>query len=222
MLSDFQNLVTRKVRADTDDIASLDIADAIAEAVTRYSKDRPHDVVEDVTAPGGQLLGLPSQWVSGFSDIAQIEYPIGNVPPTLIDEHHVYQGPTGEMIMIANTLQDGEQVRISYHTFHALDETTDTIRRIHREAVAGYAAALLCDQLASLYAQDGTPTIQAASVDHGSKSDKFARRAKDLRKRYRDQVGVAETTNSAAGMVVDMDLKNSLGRDRLLKSNRYR
>lgn len=222
MLSDYQTLVERLVRADADDIASLDVLDAINLAVTRYSKDRPRAVVEDISAPGGQLLNLPAAWVAGFSDIQSLEYPIGEVPPNGIEAWDIYQGPDAEMIMIGDTLDAGEAVRVGYTVFHSLDTTTDTIPQIHREAVASYAAAYVCDQLAGQYAGDGNPTIQADTVDHGSKSGKFARRADKLRKRYRDQVGAVEKTSAAAGVMVDLDNNDSRGRDRFHHSRRYR
>jgi len=222
MLGDYQSLIERKVRADAGDILPSDLTDAIDAAVIRYSKDRPRTLVEDVTAPGGQVLDLPGDWVPGFSMVQLLEYPIGQVPPATLDEWEIYQAPAGESVLIADSLPAAAVVRVSYSVFHFLDETTDTVPLVDRDAVASWAAALVCDQLASRYSGDSESTIQADSVDHGGKSRQYASRAKTLRQRYFDDLGIDPKSNAAAGVVVDLDMPNSLGHDRLLHPGRLR
>ncbi|MEW8660777.1 MAG: hypothetical protein AB2603_20895, partial [Candidatus Thiodiazotropha endolucinida] len=91
-----------------------------------------------------------------------------------------------------------------------------------REAVASYAAALCCEQLVSEYSGDSDSTIQADSVDHGDKARKFGRRADKLRKRYYNELGIEPKRNQAAGVVVDLDGRDSRGRDRLTHPGRFR
>lgn len=222
MLADYQNLVARLSRDDTGRITPADIDDAIGLMVTRYSKDSPRRVVEDVTSAGGQVLDLPVAWVAGFSDIEQLEYPIGKVPPELLEAWEIYQAPSGESILIPDSLEAGEDVRVTFGVFHTLDAATDTIPLADREAAASYAAAILCDQLASLFSGASDSTIAADSVDHGAKASEFASRARALRKRYYDEMGVDPKRNLAAGVVVDLDLPNSQGRDRLTHPGRLR
>lgn len=222
MLQDYQTLVPRFTRADADDVKVLDVDDALRLAVSRYSKDRPRRVVEDVAAPGGQVLDLPTAWVPGFSDIQQIEYPVGDVPPNLLESWEIYQAPATESVLIPESIDGGATVRITFTVFHTLDDSTDTIPVVDREAVASYAAALLCDQLAAQYAGDGDSTIQADTVDHGGKSREFGARARTLRKRYTDAIGVDDKSSAPAGVVVDWDNQNSLGHDRLLHTGRRR
>ncbi|TVO70904.1 hypothetical protein FHP88_15735 [Sedimenticola selenatireducens] len=222
MLHDYQKLIERKVRADADEVTPSDLEDAFDASVIRYSKDRPRTLVRDVIAPGGQVLDLPTDWVPGFSIIQQLEYPIGSIPPVTLDDWEIYQAPAGESVLIGMSLQASVSVRVSFSVFHNVDETTDTIPLVDRDAVASWAAALVCDQLASRYSGDSDPTIQADSVDHGSKSREYASRAKSLRQNYFNDLGIDPKSNSAAGVVVDLDMPNSQGRDRLLHPGRLR
>lgn len=224
-LADYQSLVTQLVRDDSGKIATTDRDEAIARAVARYSKDRPRLKVEDGAAPGGNKLNLPSAWQAGFSDLRAIEHPIGNTPPTLLDQdsYGIYSTPTADEIKIVSAINAAQQVRITYTIRHAVDAVpTDTIRADDREPVCCWAAALLCDQLAAYYSKSGNPTIQADSVDQRSKAQEYAARAKTLRKRYLDEIGVDEKKSVAAGIIVDLDMSDSQGRDRLLHPRRFR
>lgn len=224
-LADYQSLVTQLVRDDSGKIATTDRDEAIARAVARYSKDRPRLKVEDAAAPGGNKLNLPSGWQVGFSELRAIEYPIGKTPPTLLDQdsYGIYSTPTADEIKIISAINAAQQVRVTYTIRHAADATpADTIRADDREPVCCWAAALLCDQLSAYYSKSGNPTIQADSVDQRSKAQEYAARAKTLRKRYLDELGVDEKKNVAAGVVVDLDMADSQGRDRLLHPRRFR
>lgn len=223
-LTDLQTLTTALVRDDAGKIATADRDSAIALAVSRYSKDRPRVLVEDLVSAGGKLLDLPAGWEPDFSAIQSLEYPIGDAPPTLLalGTYELYQGPAATQILLVDGLAAGAQVRARYTVQHVATLATYTLPAIDAEPVASYAAAILCDQLASLYSNDTDSSIQADAVDHTSKAREFAFRAKTLRKRYYDELGIAPKRNVAAGVVVDMDLPDSRGRDRLTHPGRYR
>lgn len=223
-LLDFQTLTDNLVRDDASKIATTDRDSAIALAVSRYSKDRPDKKVEDITAPGGQLLNLPTAWEPDFSMLQALEYPVGQVPPSHLapEDWALYDAPGGQQIQLATSINAGETVRASYSIARVVDATTDTIPAADQEAVASYAAAVLCDQLASLYSGDSDSTIQADTVEHQGKAREFAMRAKTLRKRYYDELGIEPKRNVAAGVVVDLDMNNSQGNDRLTHPRRFR
>jgi len=223
-LIDHQSLVESLVRDDANKIDNNDYVKAVNSAVSRYSKDRPRTVVEDVVAPGGQYLALPNAWQTNFSNIANIEYPIGNVPPTLLDigNYGMYNAPGNKQIMVRSAINAGDLVRISFTVKHLVDKTTDTTPEHEREAIASWAAAVCCEQLASYYAGDSDATIEADSVQSNSKSRDFASRAKVFRKRYFDELGIDPKRNIAAGVVVNMDLVNSQGNDRFQHPNSRR
>lgn len=222
MLADFQALAAALTRDDAGKLSADDVDGAITLAVTRYSKDRPRLKVEDITAAGGKLLGLPAAWENGFSKLNSLEYPIGDVPPSLISGWMMYNAPSGLSIMVGDSLTANAAVRASYGVMHQVSSSTDTVPLGDREAVCCLAAASLCDQLASLYSGDTDSTIQADSVNHQSKAAEYAARAKALRKRYHDELGIGEKKSVAAGAVVNLDLPNSLGGDRLGHGTGYR
>lgn len=223
-LIDLQTLTDNLVRDDAGKIATPERDSAIALAVSRYSKDRPATKVEAITAAGGKWLDLPASWEAGFSALQALEYPVGEAPPNVLgaDEWSLYQGLSGLQILLVNSVPAAVTVHATFSIQHVVDVSTDTIPGVDQEAVASYAASLLCDQLASLYSGDTDSTIQADSVEHQSKARDFAIRAKTLRKRYYDELGIDAKRNVAAGVVVDLDGKDSQGNDRLQHRGMFR
>ena len=223
-LIDYQILVGQLVRDDAEVIDVSDRDDAIVLAVERYSQDRPDSQVEDVVSAGGRYLDYPPGWEDGFSVVQLLEYPIGNFPPYYIDgaDWSVYASPVKEQIILRLDLDANEAVRSTITIRRVLDDNNDTIPSGDREAVSSYAAAILCEQLATFYSGDSDSTLAADSVDNGSKASEFSKRAKGLRKRYFDALGIDAKRVVPAGVIVDMDGVDSRGRDRLLHSGRYR
>jgi hypothetical protein len=81
---------------------------------------------------------------------------------------------------------------------------------------------VLLEQLASYFSGASDSTIQADSVDRRSKGAEFAARARVMRQRYFDELGLDPKRSVAAGTVVDLDMTDSQGRDRLLHPRRFR
>lgn len=223
-LADYQTLVTKLVRDDTGKIAADDRDKAIALAVQRYSQDRPRAKVADIVAAGSNLLDLPAGWESGFSVLRSLEYPIGNVPPSLLDEGGIqlYESPSAVKIMTASAIPNGESARATFSIRHTLDGATDTIPAHHQEAVATWAAGVALDQLASFFSGESDSTIGADAVNQRTKGQEFAARARTMRKLYLDALGVDDKRTVAAGAVRNLDLPDSLGRDRLTHPRRFR
>lgn len=223
-LADYQTLVTALIRDDTGRIANADRDEAIARAVARYSKDRPREKIEDLAAPGGNRLTLPVGWQADFSTLLAIEYPIGQTPAVVIeqDRYGIYSTPTGDEIKILDAINAADQVRMTYTIRHQVDGANDTIRADDREPVCAYAASLALDQLAAWFTGSSDSTIQADSVDRRSKGADYAARAKTLRGRYFDELGIDVKRSVAAGAVVNLNATDSLGNDRLLHPKRFR
>lgn len=223
-LSDYENLVDDLVRDDASIVTSADRDDALALAVLRYSKDRPRILVEDVNGDGTKLMALPAGWVDDFSAIKSLEYPVGSVPPRLLENtaYELYQSPSAVQALFVSSITAGQPVRWTYTATHTLSGVADTIPAQDREAVCAWAAAILLDQLAARFSGDSDSTLGADSVDHGSKAGEYASRARALRKRYLDELGVDPKRTSAAGTVVDLDLNLGTGRDRLTHPGRLR
>ena len=219
MLSDYQTLVIDLVRDDAGKIVTAERDRAITAAVERYSKDRPRQTAEDLTPTSANVLPLPSTWVTDFSTLLSLEYPIGNVPRDLIeqDRYEFYRNTTAVVIQLLDAVAvAASNTRATYTIKHSVTTTVDTIPVGDREAVAGYAAAALCDELAALYSGGTDSTIQADSVEQKSKAADYSARAGRLRKRYFDEMGVDDKRNVATGVVVNLNAKDSMGGDRLL------
>lgn len=224
-LADHQTLTIALTRDDSGKVTTTDRDVAIASAVRRYNQDRPRAKVEDVAATGVNVLPLPAGWLTDFSKLGSIEYPIGDVPPTMLaqDRFGCYLPPSGtKVIQLLDAVNVGASLRVTYTIRHLLDSGNDTIPEEAREAVCSWAAAQLCEQLAALYANANDSTIQADVVDRSSKGRDYASRAKALRARYFDEVGVDPKRTVAAGVVVNLSLNDSQGSDRLTHPKRYR
>src|SRR5437660_591411 len=72
------------------DLFSKDDRDRLLrQAITqRYSKDRPRAIASDVAGNATNIIALPvngtEPFEENFSVVRSIEYPIGNIPPTVI------------------------------------------------------------------------------------------------------------------------------------------
>ena len=217
-LADLRTLVAAQVRDESTVIADADRDDAIALAVVRYTEDRPRSVVVDTTAPGGRRLPLPAEWEDG-SRILGIETPVDQIPPAELtgEDWQLYQGAVAQEVLLEQALDAGQAVRWRITVAHVLDDVTDTIPLRDREAVACWASALLLDELAAYYAGQRDTTIESDRVDWGSKSKDYAQRAKDLRKRYLDHLGIEDKRSAPAGTVVSFRDRDSRGQERLLR-----
>lgn len=223
MLSDYQTLVTDFVRDDAAKITPTNLDVAISAAVDRYSEDRPVDKAADLAGVSGTLIALPQAWEAGFSVLKSLEYPVGQVPPALLDNDawSLYLGVAGQQIMLLSALPAAATVRATFTVRHTLTAAADTIPRRHREPVAKLAAASLCDQLAALYANDTDSSIGAGMAQGQTKSQAYAARARDYRKQYQETVGVAVTTPAPASAVAALRPKDSHGQPFLFHPPRY-
>lgn len=225
MLVDYQTLVTELVRDDAAKIAVAERDRAITAAVLRYSSDKPQTKVQDVSPESSQVLPLPAAWEAGFSVLLELEHPIGDIPPTFLkqDRFGLYQDPAATKIkLIDGVAVAANNMRASFTIKHLVDAVADTIPLQHREPVACWAAASLCDQLAAFYSSGTDSTIQADSVEQRSKAQEYSARARTLRKRYLDEIGVEDKKGAPAGVVVNLDQDDSQGQDRLTHPRRYR
>lgn len=212
-LADYQSLTNDLVRDRDQVVVTATFDAAIAAAVAEYSADRPRTVTEDCVSAGGYQLPLPAAWLDGFSTLLLVEYPIGNVPTSTlpIDAIERYRSPTSILLLLPTSLAVADQVRITFTAPHQVDAVTDTTPVEHRRAIAALAAADVCDQLSNYYATESAPTIGADTVDHRSKSQTFASRARAYRSDYRAKLGLPEKRIEHASAVAVIPSTDSLG-----------
>lgn len=218
MLSDFYQLVGQLAQDGQNRLSQTDLDTALAAAVNRYSQDQPRRAVEDVAATAsGHFLDLPAGWVADFSHLVAVEYPVGHIPPAELrsGQWDLYAAPDGTKLMIFGGVVAGDVLRLTYTLPHGLSATDDTIPPSHREPVGCWAAALLCEQLATFYAGDSDSSLGADKVDFTHPSREYGKRADVLRKRYFDALGIDPKKCQAAGVNVSFAGKNSLGGTRL-------
>lgn len=196
MLADMKKLVEGFVRDETDRLSADDVETAIGLAVIRYGQDRPRTKVEDVVSTGGDTLPLPLAWATE-SELQLVEYPVGENPPCYLPGS-IYTAPAGNVLRIGDVLTSGAECRLTFTVPHVVSDSVDTIPAGNREAVAAYGAALLLEQLAAAAINDGDATIQADSTDRRTKSQEYASRARGLKTRYVEALGIGGT---AAGQV---------------------
>jgi hypothetical protein len=200
-LADYQSLVNKMVRDSSDTITAADRDQAIELARLRYSVDAERKMTEDVVwLADGHLGPLPANWVLG-SYLVTGEFPIGQQPPSLI-ELSVYVTPTGEQLMVEDALAAGDTLRVQYAAPHLLtagNAPADTIPPAHREAVASYAAAVLCKQLASYYSGQRETAMNADASNTDSRSRNYAARAKEYRAAYFAGIGRADPQSDKGG-----------------------
>ena len=215
-------LVSGRIKDDSGKIETEEIRSCLTEAVKRYSTHRPAVDVEDIDGDGGHDYDLPEGWVDGFSAIRSIEYPIGDIPATLLDaeDYSIYQSPDSlQLRLISDAPPATEEFRVSY----TIPRTAATILDGDIEAVVNLTASLCCEILANVYAQTSDATIGADIVNYRSKSSEFAARAKRLMALYKEHLGIREddSTPAAAG-VSSLDMKYPGGMDRLTHPARQR
>lgn len=172
---------------------------AVVQALKRYSAARPRLVCEDLAGSGEHDLALPAGWCEGFSTLVSIEYPVGNVPETLLngDDWILYQSPAGFKLRLIDAVPTAtETVRVLYSVLHS----EATVPVADTEAVANLAASLCLRQLAAGYGNAGDSTIQADSVNHQSKTDEYRRLADSFEKLYAGHLGIGSDAPVVASM----------------------
>jgi len=196
------DLVQAKVK---DDSGRLEVPDdytpAIDAALERYSVHRPKLAPVDVAGAGTSDVDLPVAYVDGFSQVIQVEFPIGENPESIIadDCWRVYRTPSGPVLrLLDETPTADETLRL-----------TITVPRVEADilmgdldAVAALAASFCLDTLANLFASTNDPTISADVVNYRSKSGEYARRAKDMRRLYLEHIGVGADGGPPASFAV--------------------
>lgn len=217
-LSELTAMIDRLAEDSAHRLSPEDSAAALKAAVERYSMDKPRRLVADL-AIEGDGLDLPGDWEDEFSVAVNLEHPIGQRPPSNLPNEawYLYQTPDSERIVFASGYGGSGSARLTYTRRHAYDEGADTctVPDQHLEAVASWAAAVLCEVLATYYAGNSDSTIQADTVDHTSPAKQYQSRAAKLRQRYLDELGIDPKRNVAAGAVASPVPKNSVGGPRL-------
>jgi len=206
------DLVKSKTKDDSGRLTDLDdYLPAIDAALEKYSGHRPKELVADLAGADSRDLDLPASYVDGFSTITAVEYPIGEVEPSLVDadDRRLYRDPAGIKLRLFDIeVPVGESVRLTYTAprFEADIVPGDG------DAVACLAASICLRTLAAIYGQTSDPTIQADVVNYRSKADEFRRLADALEERYRTHLGIDKNGSAPAAMTLASPSRRHRGR----------
>ena len=215
-LADIKNKAIGIVSDDSGKLINPEDYDRnIQAAIKLYSKHRPNLIAADIVGNGTNDYSLPTGWIDEFSTIKSIEYPLGDVPASLLDsdDYGIYQTPTAKKIRLNNISPSASE---SFRAAFTVLRTETTIPDSDINALCNLAASLCLEELANAYAQTSDSTIAADSVDYRSKSAEFAMRAKRLMQLYKEHVGIKEDDIApAASAVADFDMKYPGGGERL-------
>lgn len=227
---DFTDRVVGLIKDQANKLSADDLSACIKQAIQqRYSKDRPLEKAEDSVGSGTNLIDLPAEFEDGYSLIRQVEFPVDEIPPALLDDNAwgVYRGTAGLKLMLYEvSVQASESVRLTFTQRHASDGTT--VPGADFDAVCDYAASLAFEILAAIYTQTSDPLIAADVVNYRSKGQEYLNLAKAARKRYFDHVGVIDdafAASSSGGVGIAMgELDNNMGwgGDRLTHGSKTR
>lgn len=219
MMSTLADIRDRAIATVKDDSGKLAVPDDydrnINAAVNRYSRHRPNIQVSDIAGNGTHDYSLPAGWSDGFSVASKIEYPIGDVPATLLDndEYELYQSPTGMKLRLKHAAPSATQ---SFRLTFTTPRLVTTIPDGDVDAFIWLAASLCCEDLANAFAQTSDTTIAADSVNYRTKAQEFTSMAKRLMQIYKEHMGLKDDDlTTLASAVTDVSLNYPGGRDRL-------
>lgn len=173
---------------------------AIEQAVLAYSLAKPLHDSDDLAGVTGGVIALPTDWDAQFSTLLAVEYPIGVVPMATL-EAAVARDETGtwHVLLAQDSLTDAT-VRVHFTRPHVLTNAACTIPAAHCNAVACWAAAEMCRQLATAKGAERDSTMAAAVTSGQSMSGDLARRARDWMIQYRAELGLADPETSPAAL----------------------
>lgn len=239
-LPTFRNQVEILLADDNTELSDYDIDELVRSAVERYSKDAPDDSTDDVTGDDGRYYDITAQlssWVEGFSRIEEIEYPAitvadDEVPVYLDDEDwrdDYWAGGTRYLFLPNHSPAATETMRIKYtipYTWTGSPDQTNTPTQDFY-AICNLAAGLCCQSIAAKYSRSSDSTMAADSVNHMTRAQEFARRAREFIGFYNEHMGLGDDGSAfqpAAGDFVDLDTAPGwpIGRDYLFHGKETR
>lgn len=161
-------------------LTDTDRAEAIASAIVAvYSNFVPREVVEVHTStdPSEQTSFIDETtltgWVADFSDIIDIENPVGDVPSTMFDRDNYYENSLGLQFL---TPLIGSY-KVFFTTIHANDGST--LSELGKRQVSYLAAGFCLEKMAAYYTQHKNSKLGDASAEFRTRSDECASRARE-------------------------------------------
>lgn len=209
------NALMQREGAHVDD---LEFDRLIASALRYMNNDRPFITKADITGDASQSYNLEAAAVGfkrGVSDVNNVEFPAGEVPPVFIrktQDWRVYEDPSqtaGEnirLLFIVDTPQTTDTIRVEIERPFTLSDATSDLDDIAFAALVFKTVEFGLTALANRYAQTVDSTIDADAVDYAGRTNNFLFAAERSRSRYEHMVGLDKDVKAAQAFA-DNDLK---------------
>lgn len=163
------------VEAESEALSDAKRTESIQVAVDLFSQAFPRVLAAEIVGDGSYDYSLPTGWVEDFSEIQQIETPVGQRPAVYLDptEWSLYRSASGQKLRFASALQAGDSAILLFSVLHEVTATAGTISRAWSNAVSFLAASIACNVASSHYAQTGESSFGADAVAHRSKAQEY-------------------------------------------------
>ncbi len=200
-----------------------DLDKILAKAVRDYSRHKPFFIKKKIQGNGTAEYSLSTifggLWTHGYSQIREIEFPIGEKPKEILDkdEYEIYDD---------GTAQDGSNLKLRFideqptaTDYFIVEFSSEMDLPVsgsqnfpdtdeHFSNITTLAAALACQRLAAVYAQSKDAAISADVINYHDKSAKYSALYKQYLKYYNLSVfGKEEPELSLDAALVEIDLK---------------
>lgn len=202
------------------------VGEEVDAAVTALSKDRPREVVIDVTAQTSPYFdtSIITGYIPGWSTVLSVEWQAAavgaNYTPSYLDlatEVEEYRDTTKHYLYIKRlTPAAGDTTRFRFTRPHATLTSTsgdDTIPAVYFDAMCDLAASYCCKRLAAHFSAASDPTIAADAVSYRDSQLRMKQSAEDFMKSYQQKVGVTEPGSRPASTTRDWNTRLSVGSD---------
>ncbi len=185
----------------------------------RFSKDKPRELVFDITGNGTSLYTLTAiatGWVNKFSQVTTLEYPANQQTPVFLQQEKwsIYRPDnTNEKLKLYQDAPTASQtMRLNYTVPHTLTNATSTIEDNDLELFAILAAHYAAQAMVSDLLQENRSNLNADSTDFSQKQNDMQALADKLLAKYTDAVkGKTGTVPSFKTALQDYDIFPSYG-----------
>jgi len=192
-LTTFRATVANLIQ-DSEGILSNDqIDEQIKNALAKYSREKPDEVVAEFSGDGGKYYSVASKlsrWEDGFSVVLRVEYPAADVSgdeePQMLEDNEwtVFEDANGKWLYFPNySPKSTENVRVWYtapYQFSGSPEAVD-VPSEDFYAICELAASLCCWLLASYCVQK---KFDFEADGQRVKRGEMAKMYRDLAQRY--------------------------------------
>jgi len=198
-ITELQSLIQDSAQKLTTSIPGGDVDRALQKALRDHSKNVPMYVKMKIQGNGTATYPISTTlgtlWIPGLSIIKSIEYPIAQIPKTVLEsgQFEIYDNGTAFdasslfIRLMTYSPSVSEYFVVEFNTELLMDYTgimnfQDTNKTFSN--LTTLAAVSCCQRLSAAYAQSTDGTITADVVNYNDKSAKYSALAKQYQKQY--------------------------------------